>query len=275
MFGYSRQAYYKQKASYHSHIERQQDVVSMVVEKRIRMPRLGTRKLYHLLKEDFRAHRLKVGRDQLFHILRVNHLLIRPRKSYHKTTNSKHWLKKHSNKVKSLKIIHPEQVWVADITYIPTKGGHNYLSLITDAYSRKIMGYHLSEDLRTEGPLKALRMALSKRRLNGSIIHHSDRGLQYCSYEYQQVLQDHNLITSMTESYDPYQNALAERVNGILKDEFNLEQGFKEHLQAAQVIKESIQIYNTERPHYGCGLNTPEFVHKNKSLEFLKLETLM
>lgn len=247
----------------------------MVLEKRMRMPRLGTRKLYHLLKEDFRAQHLKVGRDKLFHILQVNHLLVRPRKSYHKTTNSKHWLKKHSNKVQSLKIIHPEQVWVADITYIPTKSGHNYLSLITDAYSRKIMGYHLSKDLRTEGPLKALKMALSKRRLNGAIIHHSDRGLQYCSYEYQQLLQDNNLITSMTESYDPYQNALAERVNGILKDEFNLEQGFKEHLQAAQVIKESIQIYNTERPHYGCNLNTPEFVHKNKSLEFLKLETLI
>lgn len=275
LFGYSRQAYYKQKTSCRIHTARQQDVVSMVMEKRMRMPRLGTRKLYHLLKEDFRAHHLKVGRDQLFHILRVNHLLVRPRKSYHKTTNSKHWLKKHSNKVQTLKIIHPEQVWVADITYIPTKNGHNYLSLITDAYSRKIMGYHLSEDLRTEGPLKALRMALSKRRLNGSIIHHSDRGLQYCSYEYQQLLQDNNLITSMTESYDPYQNALAERVNGILKDEFNLEQGFKEHLQAAMVIKESIQIYNTERPHYGCDLNTPEFVHKNKSLEFLKLETLM
>lgn len=275
MFGYSRQAYYKQKASYHAHIEHQQNVVSMVIEKRMRMPRLGTRKLYHLLKEDFRTHHLKVGRDKLFHILRVNHLLVRPRKSYHKTTNSKHWLKKHSNKVQSLKIIHPEQVWVADITYIPTKSGHNYLSLITDAYSRKIMGYYLSEDLRTEGPLRALRMALSKRRLNGSIIHHSDRGLQYCSYEYQQLLQDHNLITSMTESYDPYQNAIAERVNGILKDEFNLEQGFKEYSQAAQVIKESIQIYNAERPHYGCSLNTPEFVHKNKSLEFLKLETLM
>lgn len=275
MFGYSRQAYYKQKTSYRSQIEHQQEVVSMVMEKRMRMPRLGTRKLYHLLKEDFRAHHLKVGRDQLFRILRVNHLLVRQRKSYHKTTNSKHWLKKHSNKVQSLKVTHPEQVWVADITYIPTKNGHNYLSLITDAYSRKIMGYYLSKDLRTEGPLKALKMALSKRILNGSIIHHSDRGLQYCSYEYQQMLQDNNLITSMTESYDPYQNALAERVNGILKDEFNLEQGFKEHQQAVQVIKESIQIYNTERPHFGCNLNTPEFVHKNKSLEFLKLETLI
>lgn len=177
--------------------------------------------------------------------------------------------------MQSFKIIHPEQVWVADITYIPTKIGHNYLSLITDAYSRKIMGYHLSEDLKTEGPLKALRMALSQRILNSAIIHHSDRGLQYCSYKYQQLLKQNNLITSMTQSYDPYQNAIAERVNGILKDEFNLEQGFKEHVQTLQVVKESIHIYNTERPHYGCGLNTPESVHKNKSLEFLKLETFV
>jgi putative transposase len=275
LFGYSRQAYYKQKSSFRKHVEHQKNVVSLVMEKRIRMPRLGTRKLYHLLKEDFRAHHLKVGRDQLFHILRVNHLLVHRRKSYHKTTNSKHWLKKHSNKVQSLRIVHPEQVWVADITYIPTKSGHNYLSLITDAYSRKIMGYHLSEDLRTEGPLQALKMALSKRRLNGSIIHHSDRGLQYCSYEYQQLLQQNNLLTSMTESYDPYQNAVAERVNGILKDEFNLEQGFRNHTEAKQAIEESIEIYNTERPHYSCKLNTPEFIHKNESLEFLKLEALM
>lgn len=274
MFGYSRQAYYKQKSSHKAEILYQDQIVSMVRQKRMRMPRLGTRKLYYLLKEDFRSQNLKVGRDQLFHILRVNHMLVRPRKSYHKTTNSKHWLKKHRNLISGLTINQPEQVWVADITYIPTRHGHNYLSLITDAYSRQIMGYHLAEDLRTEGPLKALQMALSRRMYHQSIIHHSDRGLQYCSHEYQQMLQENNLLTSMTESYDPYQNAIAERVNGILKDEFNLEQGFKEHLQALQVIKESIQIYNTERPHYSCNLNTPEWTHKNKSLEFLKLEAL-
>lgn len=238
------------------------------------MPRLGTRKLYHLLKEEFVSKGIKVGRDQLFRILRVNNLLVKRKRSYQKTTNSKHWLKKHKNLIESLVITHPEQVWVADITYIPTEDGHNYLSLITDAYSRRIMGYHLAEDLKTDGPLSALKMALSNRISNNSIIHHSDRGLQYCSYEYQQILQENDLIASMTESYDPYQNAIAERVNGILKDEFNLEQGFKEHLQAVQVIKESINIYNNERPHFSCDLNTPAFIHKNKSLEFQKLEAL-
>lgn len=232
------------------------------------MPRLGTRKLYHLLKEEFSMQEIKIGRDQLFHILRVNHLLVRPRKSYHKTTNSKHWLKKYRNLISKLKITHPEQVWVADITYIPTQNGHNYLSLITDAYSRQIMGYHLGEDLKVDGPLKALKMALSNRMFNGSIIHHSDRGLQYCSYEYQQVLQTNHLVPSMTESYDPYQNAIAERVNGVLKDEFNLEQGFKEHLIAVQIIKESIEIYNNERPHFSCGLKTPQQQHRQNAPSF-------
>lgn len=232
------------------------------------MPRLGTRKLYHLLKEDFRTHHLKVGRDQLFRILRVNHLLVHPRKSYHKTTNSKHWLRKHKNLIQNMSIDHPEQVWVADITYIPTKEGHNYLSLITDAYSRKIMGFHLAEDLKTDGPLKALKMALRNRLFNGSIIHHSDRGLQYCSYEYQKLLAENLMSSSMTESYDPYQNAIAERINGILKDEFNLQQGFREHSIAGKVIKESIEIYNTERPHFSCELLTPTIRHKQNAPSF-------
>lgn len=236
--------------------------------KRIRMPRLGTRKLYHLLQEEFLSKGIKVGRDQLFRVLRVNNLLVKRKKSYHKTTNSKHWLKKHKNLIASLEITRPEQVWVADITYIPTQDGHNYLSLITDAYSRQIMGYHLAEDLKTDGPLVALKMALSNRLYNESIIHHSDRGLQYCSYEYQHMLREHHLITSMTESYDPYQNAIAERVNGILKDEFNLEQGFKQHLQAVQIIKESIEIYNTERPHFSCGLETPAYTHKKNASSY-------
>jgi putative transposase len=230
----------------------------------MRMPRLGTRKLHYLLKEHFASQQMKVGRDQLFRILRVNHLLVRPRKSYHKTTNSKHWLKKHRNLIAELKIDQPEQVWVADITYIPTEQGHNYLSLVTDAYSRQIMGYHLAQDLRTQGPLEALKMALSRRAYNGSIIHHSDRGLQYCSHDYQQLLERNDLKASMTESYDPYQNAIAERVNGILKDEFNLEIGFRKHLQAVQVITESIDIYNNERPHWSCQLLTPKQRHLQK-----------
>jgi transposase InsO family protein len=272
LFGYSRQAYYKQKSSFSVQVSHQEKVISLVRNKRMRMPRLGTRKLYHLLKKDFESQGLKVGRDQLFRILRVNHMLVKPRKCYHKTTNSKHWLRKHKNLVQDMIINRPEQVWVADITYIPTQQGHNYLSLITDAFSRQIMGYHLAEDLKTDGPLKALKMAIKNRLFNESIIHHSDRGLQYCSYEYQKLLANNQLMPSMTESYDPYQNAIAERVNGILKDEFNLEKGFKEHLEALQVIKESIEIYNTERPHFSCQLKTPAYTHKKNAPSYCNSE---
>ena len=214
---------------------------------RLQMPRLGTRKLYHLLQEQ-----LQVGRDKLFTILRERGLLIKPRKSYHKTTDSKHWMKKHKNLVEGLKIERPEQVWAADITYIPTRQGHSYLSLVTDAYSKKIMGYHLSEDLRAEGPLQALKMAVGQNRYQFNLIHHSDRGLPYCSEEYQQLLTAAQIRPSMTQKYAPYQNAVAERVNGILKDEFALERGFAHHLEAVAVIRESVDIYNTRRPHLSC-----------------------
>ncbi|AKD05510.1 hypothetical protein PKOR_04170 [Pontibacter korlensis] len=229
------------------------------------MPRLGTRKLYHLLQGQLRE--LKVGRDKFFSILRDRALLVRPKKSYHKTTNSKHWMKKHKNLVEGLKIHRPEQVWVSDITYIPTREGHSYLWLITDAYSKKIVGYHLSGDLRAEGPVEALRMAIGKNKYGLSLTHHSDRGLQYCSDEYQQLLEKAQIKPSMTERYDPYQNAVAERVNGILKDEFDLERGFSHHLEAVQVIAESGGIYNTLRPHLSCHLLTPEQMHRQQELE--------
>ena len=144
-------------------------------------------------------------------------MLVQPKRSYHKTTDSKHWLKKHKNLIENKKVDSPEEVWVSDITYIQTQSGHNYLSLVTDLYSRRIMGYHLSEDLRTEGTLKALQMAIKNRKSAGQVIHHSDRGIQYCSHEYQQILRENGFQTSMTESYAPYQNAVAEQINGILK----------------------------------------------------------
>lgn len=266
LFGLSRQAYYKRKQVKQINHQRYAQVLDLVTAKRIRMSKIGGRKLHGLLADEFENYNLKVGRDKLFSILRANNMLVKTKKSYHKTTDSKHWLKKHKNMIMSMEITKPEQVWVADITYIPTTEGHNYLSLITDAYSKQIMGYHLSEDLRTEGPLKALQMAVGNRRYKGEIIHHSDRGLQYCSAEYQNLLAENGIIPSMTESYDPYQNAIAERVNGILKDEFNLTLGLKNHLQAIEVIKESISIYNQERPHLSCWMLTPNQMHLQSSL---------
>ena len=170
------------------------------------MPRIGTRKLYYLIKDDLQAMNIKLGRDVLFNFLRAEHLLIKPKRSYVKTTNSKHWMKKYPNLTKDIVITKPEQLWVSDITYIQTDSGHNYLSLITDAYSKKIMGYELLDNLTTAGPLKALESALKSRKYNHKLIHHSDRGLQYCSSEYVQKLRENEIEISMTENGDLYEN---------------------------------------------------------------------
>ena len=155
----------------------------------------------------------------------------------------------------------PEQYFVSDITYIKSKQRTHYLSLVTDAYSRKIMGYHLSDDLSAESVVKALKMAVRHRQSNHSVIHHSDRGLQYCSEVYQQVLRSHKILPSMTDGYDCYQNALAERVNGILKSEFLLYTcNTGEELNT--LIDESIHTYNNIRPHLSLAMKTPNFRHK-------------
>lgn len=224
------------------------------------MPRLGTRKLHYLLDSTFRAQGLKIGRDKLFTFLRMDHMLIRPLKNYTKTTDSTHWLRKYPNLVKNKSFEKAEQLWVSDITYIKTKQGNSYLSLVTDAVSRKIMGYHLSNDLKTEGVVQALKMAIKNRTYKGELIHHSDRGIQYCSFEYQSLLKKNHILSSMTDGYDCYQNALAERVNGILKMEFLTDQ-YQDVEQTDKVITQSIEIYNNKRPHLSLKMETPAVSH--------------
>jgi transposase InsO family protein len=231
------------------------------------MPRIGTRKLYFLIKDELELMNIKIGRDVLFNFLRAEHLLIKPKRNYVKTTNSKHWMKKYPNLVNGIELTKPEQLWVSDITYIKTDTGHEYLSLITDAYSKKIMGYELLDNLRASGPLKALDMALKNRKYTHNLIHHSDRGLQYCSTDYIAKLNENGIIISMTENGDPYENAIAERINGILKYEFLLIEGFSNHLQAVNVIKESIDIYNEKRPHLSCEMLTPNQAHKQQNIK--------
>lgn len=226
------------------------------------MPRLGTRKLYYLIQEDLHKSGIKMGRDVLFNFLRAEHLLIYPKRSYVKTTNSKHWMKKYPNLIENIQLERPEQVWVSDITYIKTNQGYRYLSLVTDAYSKKIMGYELSNNLSVDGPLKALRMALKSRDFNWNLIHHSDRGLQYCSAEYINCLNDHQITISMTQNGDPYENAVAERINGILKYEFLLIDGFPDEQLARRTIEQSVSIYNNERPHLSWRMLTPKQVHE-------------
>lgn len=270
MFGLSRQSYYKHKScrlKRNAELVQVRDLVMLV---RCKMPRIGTRKLYYLIKSELEYLNIKIGRDVLFNFLRAEHLLIKPKRSYVKTTNSNHWMKKYPNLIKGIEITKPEQLWVSDITYIKTDRGHEYLSLITDAYSKKIMGYELLGNLSAVGPLKALESALKSRKYAHDLIHHSDRGLQYCSADYIEKLKKNGIKISMTENGDPYENAVAERINGILKYEFLIVEGFKDHIQALEVIKQSIDIYNDQRPHLSCQMLTPNKAHLQQTMQLRK-----
>ena len=233
----------------------------MVQAVRIRMPRIGARKLYYLLKDEFVRRNIKIGRDAFFDYLRSESMLIRRRKNYTKTTFSKHWLRKYPNLLQEVKIKRPEQVFVSDITYLKSTAGTHYLSLITDAFSRKIVGYYLSNDMNAESVAKALIMAIRQRTTNQTLIHHSDRGLQYCSSIYQEILSNNHIQPSMTEGYDCYQNALAERMNGILKQEFLFNQ-CRNIVELKKLVKESVDIYNNDRPHLSLNMKTPNFIHQ-------------
>jgi putative transposase len=264
-YGISRQAYYKQLSSAQAKLERNDVVIGLVQQRRLRQPRIGTRKLHYLLRGSFMERGIKLGRDGLFGLLREARLLVPTKRAYHKTTDSHHRFRKHPNLLKDgpqrVVATAPEEVWVADITYIPTREKFAYLSLVTDAYSRRIMGYHVHGSLQTEEVSRALKMAIKGRKTHARLIHHSDRGIQYCSSFYQRIHEKHEITCSMTDGYDCYQNALAERVNGILKNEFLL-QTPKNLKEATQMIKQSIHVYNHERPHLALKYKTPDAVHQ-------------
>lgn len=261
LFGISRQALYQEKSRIEKREKELLIVMQHVIKVRMRMPRLGTRKLYYLIKSELEDLNIKIGRDALFDYLRRENLLITPKKNYIKTTNSKHWLRKHPNLLKEKVITMAEEVFVSDITYVKSKERTHYLSLVTDAYTRKIMGHKLSDDMRSEHMVEAFKEAVKNRKLKTPVIHHSDRGLQYCSADYQKVLEENNGIPSMTDGYDCYQNALAERINGILKNEFLIKKSNNKK-ELEKMIKQSINIYNEERPHLAHNMKTPNFIHK-------------
>jgi len=241
-------------------------VVSLVLEIRKSMPRIGARKLYYLLSEKLLL--LRIGRDKFFDILRANHLLIIPKRSYHVTTNSHHRFRKHSNKILDLEINRPEQVWVSDITYIGKREKPCYLSIVTDAYSKKIMGHFVSDNLNTESSVEALKIAIRRRENKSTqLIHHSDRGLQYCATDYQKVLKTNGVLTSMTQNSDPYENAIAERINGILKQEFMIDKYNLDLENMKKIVNESVNIYNSIRPHYSNYYLTPNQMHKQKDIK--------
>lgn len=232
---------------------------------RKQMKRLGTRKVYEKIKPMLKRVKLKVGRDKLFNWMKQFGLLIAPRKRYVQTTMSKHWMKKYPNLIKGMKVTAPEQVWVSDITYIKTEEGNCYLNMITDGYSRKIVGYAVEDNMEAINMVKAFKMALKNRRDQQSTpVHHSDRGTQYCSKEYIEVAHSHDIRVSMTENGDPYENALAERMNRTIKEEFGLDVIVKTKELVRQVIEESILLYNNYRPHLSLKMKTPEEVHQMK-----------
>jgi transposase InsO family protein len=264
--GHTRQSFYERSWHQKASQADEEAVLALVHGVRCQMPLIGTRKLYHLLHRQFEEKHLVVGRDKLFTLLRNKGLLVAKRRRYTRTTDSRHWMRKYNNLVKDVTLERPEQVFVSDITYISTKRGYNYLSLVTDACSKKIMGYALREDLSPKGCLQALEMALENRTSDAPLIHHSDRGLQYCSKDYVEALRNHDVDISMTENGDPYENAIAERVNGILKEEFYLSETFASHQEANSHIQQSIQTYNTQRPHLSCHMMTPEAAHTMSTL---------
>jgi len=266
LFGIDRQVYYRSVKRRIAKQDKAQLVVKKVLEIRAQMPRIGSKKLYYLLNQDLKT--LKTGRDKFMDILRANHLLIVPKRSYHITTNSNHRFRKYKNRLLDLHINRPEQVWVSDITYLGKRENPCYLSLITDAYSKKIVGYNVSDNLNTQSSLIALKLAI-KQRSNKEIplIHHSDRGLQYCANEYQKLLSKNQIQPSMTQNADPYENAVAERMNGILKQEFNIDKHNQDLPIMKQIIKETVSIYNDKRPHLSNHMLTPNQMHQQNKLK--------
>jgi hypothetical protein len=211
VFGISRQAYYQRENRILNYVKQKDIILELIKPFRKRMYRLGSVKLYGKVKEGMDKMNIKMGRDKFLDLLREENMLIRKKKNFTKTTNSFHRFRKYKNLIKGLVVKRPEEVWVSDITYIKTDQGHEYLSLITDYYSKKIVGYHLADNLKTESTLKALEMAIKSRKYaNRKLIHHSDRCFQYCDGDYIAVLNHNGIRPSMTEVYDPYENAIAE-----------------------------------------------------------------
>ncbi len=254
----SRQAYYKQCQVQFSKEHHERTIIQFVHDVRIKQPRIGTRKLKFLAS----MSGIQIGRDRLFELLRNHRLLVRARRAYHRTTDSHHRFFCHPNKVKDGVVPNKiEQLWVADITYLPTQQGESYVSLVTDAYSRKIVGYYVDDNMKTQSVKRAFTSALKKRKNKEKLVHHSDRGSQYCSKEYQDIHKNHGISCSMTDGYDCYQNALAERINGILKTELLLRKP-RDLGEARVMVAESVEIYNQLRPHTALKYKTPDEVHR-------------
>jgi transposase InsO family protein len=266
LFGVSRQAYYQHLYEHTSVEVKHELLIKEVLSIRKQHPCMGTRKLYLMLEPFMEAHSIKMGRDALFDLLSVHHLLMRKRRRRVKTTLSHHWLKKYSNLIIGFEPAKPNELWVSDITYWKIGSDFVYISLITDAFSHKIVGYNLAETLEAVESVQALKMALSdlSSESHFKLIHHSDRGVQYCSAAYVKLLNKDHIQISMSENGDPLENAIAERVNGILKEEYLDCYEVCTVQEAKELLTQVVRLYNEQRPHMSNGNIAPEKVHSQQ-----------
>ncbi|OIQ67804.1 integrase core domain protein [mine drainage metagenome] len=264
LFGKTRQAFYDHNRRDSDEQLHEALIIDCIRSIRSSIPGIGGLKLHMMIKEKLKLHHITIGRDRFFDLLREHGLLIKRRKRFVQTTYSNHPYRKWTNLIIDLKVTATEQLWVSDITYLRIDNSFVYLSLITDAYSRKIVGYHLSQQLKAKGCIIALKKAIAslscsedKRKL----IHHSDRGIQYCCEPYVSILQENNISISMTQTGSPYDNAVAERINGILKHQLGLGKTFKNYNTAVDAVSKAIAAYNQLRPHMSISNLTPEKAH--------------
>lgn len=269
LLGVTRQSYYQHFWHRELLSIEEELIIGKVIEIRASHRHMGGRKLYEVLQPFILEHNIKIGRDALFDLLAANSLLVRRRKRKIATTNSYHRYKKYPNLIRDFTPAGPNELWVSDITYWKIKSGFVYISFVTDAYSKKIVGYHVAENMEAIETIEALRMALSgflkEPERYSQLTHHSDRGSQYCSELYVKLLQDSDINISMTESGDPLENAIAERINGIIKEEYLNDYAIDNIKQAKELLDRVVRLYNQQRPHQSIGYMTPEYVHQNKT----------
>ena len=263
MFGVTRQAYYQHFWQETNNSIEQELILQRVNQIRNNHRHMGGRKLYELLSPFMLEHQIKIGRDGLFDLLSANNLLVRKKRRKVYTTQSFHWLRKYPNLIKGFVPTAPNQLWVGDITYWKIATGFVYISFITDAYSHKVVGYNVAETLEAIENIQSLKMALSDFRSEShfQLVHHSDRGIQYCSKNYVDLLNQNNIKISMTENGDPLENAIAERINGIIKEEYLCDYNVNTISEAKEVLDFVIKLYNEERPHMSIGNLFPQQVH--------------
>ena len=260
--GMSRQNYYALRRQRRRRDADEDLIIRLVRRERALQSRLGCRKLHFLLKEDLREHGIEIGRDRFFAVLAEKGLLVERKRGRAHTTDSRHSLPVFGNLLQSMTVTGPNQAWVSDLTYVRTQEGFLYAALITDVYSRKIVGWHIGDTLEAIGCLKALEKALQDLPRGKHPVHHSDRGCQYCCHEYVNCLRNAGLPISMTEVCHCYENAMAERVNGILKQEYEMDRDFRNKEQARKAFKQAVWLYNHRRPHTSLGYAFPADVHQ-------------